>query len=113
MTAGWSVRVSSAAQRDFSDIVAESGQRFGAAQADLYGSLLIDALAAPQAGPDLLGSKARDDVGPGLRTMTVSRRGRRGRHILLFRASGAAQVDVVRILHDRMDVARHAPPDPS
>jgi plasmid stabilization system protein ParE len=35
----------------------------------------------------------------------VSRGGRRGRHLILFRAGPEDTIEVLRILHDRMDIA--------
>ena len=110
--ADWVVRISAAAQRDFSSIVEDSERRFGPHQARRYGTLLVDALVNLRSGPDVLGSVARADVGPGLRTFPIARRGRRGRHILLYRAAGPNDIEILRILHDRMDVARHLPRDP-
>jgi toxin ParE1/3/4 len=48
--------------------------------------------------------------------MHVTRNGRKGRHFVLFRADADAdavsrQIDVLRILHDSMDLARHRPAD--
>lgn len=45
-------------------------------------------------------------------SLHVARRNRRGRHFILFRATEAGQIQVVRILHDAMDLARHIP-DPA
>ena len=53
-----------------------------------------------------------DDIARGLMTLHVARYGRKGRHFLLFRL-GAEQealcIDVLRILHDGMDLQRHVP----
>jgi len=62
------------------------------------------------AGPDVLGSRARDDISPGLRTLDVARRGRRGRHFLLYRATADLEIEILRILHDAMELRRHLPP---
>ena len=57
----------------------------------------------------LTGSKGRDEILPGLRTLHVARRGRRGSHILMYRAAPQSTIEIVRILHDRMDLQRQAP----
>jgi toxin ParE1/3/4 len=51
----------------------------------------------------------------GLRTLHVARRGRRGSHFLIYRAAPKSTIEIVRILHDRMDLKRHVPfaPDES
>jgi toxin ParE1/3/4 len=56
------------------------------------------------------GAKPRDDIAPGLRSLHVARSGRKGRHIIIFRARGSdktAVIEVLRILHDAMDLPRH------
>ena len=64
-------------------------------------------------GPDVVGVRVRDDISPGLYSLHVARKGRKGRHIVLYRASvsGEAFVDVLRILHDSMDIMTHLPVD--
>ena len=66
------------------------------------------------AGPAQPGVKARPEIGKDLFTLHVARNGRRGRHIVLFRAEpdpGRHRIDVLRILHDSMDLASHVPVD--
>jgi len=61
------------------------------------------------AGPEISGSKARDDILPGVRTLHVARHGRRGRHLLLYRVGRGPVIEIGRILHDSMDLQRHVP----
>ena len=81
----------------------------------VYKTTLTAALAALHDGPEIRGCVARDDIRPGLRTLHVARRGRRGRHFVMFRVvsdpAGGELIEVVRILHDAMDLAQHVPPD--
>jgi len=73
---------------------------------------LTDALAALSAGPSAHGVRARGDIGPDLYTLHVRRRGRPGRHFILLRVrsgSAHAAVEILRILHDAMDLSRHVP----
>jgi toxin ParE1/3/4 len=45
-------------------------------------------------------------------TLHVARKRRRGRHFILFRADtnpNRGLIDVLRILHDAMDLERHVP----
>ncbi len=53
---------------------------------------------------------ANDVLRDGLRSLHVARRGRRGRHFIMYRASADDTIEVVRILHDGMDLAAHVPP---
>lgn len=58
-------------------------ENFGERQAETYAETLTLALEVLHEGPEPLGAKARDDIGPGI---------------------------VLRLLHDSMDLARHVPP---
>ena len=84
-------------------------ERFGARQAGVYRDTLLDALAALAGGPDVPGSRSREDLLPGLRSLHVARRRRRERHFILYRAAGDDTIEVIRILHESMDVSRHLP----
>jgi toxin ParE1/3/4 len=83
-------------------------RRFGADQAAKYGDLPAVALARLVRGPAIAGARHRNEIGLGLRSLHV---GRRGRHIILFREGSEPErvIDVLRILHDAMDPARHVP----
>jgi toxin ParE1/3/4 len=106
----WEVRLAEAAERDFRAILAWTAEQFGSTQARRYRDVLVSALTSLTDGPTPLNWKARDDIAPGLRSLHVGRRGRRGRHILFFRQGADNVVEVLRILHDVMDAARHLPP---
>jgi len=109
----WRVRLSAAAERDFFDILAWTAQRFGGPRAAAYKALLTEAVAALAAGPGAHGVKRRSDIGLDLYTLHVRRKSRPGRHLILFRAKGgtaAPAIEVLRILHDAMDLSRHVPP---
>jgi len=111
----WRIRLSVAAEQDLVVLLRWTAEVFGVRQAQVYRDTVIAALAALGDGPDVPGSRARDEILPGLRTLHVARSGRRGRHFVLYRLSDADSIEVVRILHDAMDLARHVPaedPDP-
>ncbi|MFI4988815.1 MAG: type II toxin-antitoxin system RelE/ParE family toxin [Alphaproteobacteria bacterium] len=113
MTArAWVVRLSAAAEADYQDILVWTVERFGTARALTYAETVSEALAALAAGPAIVGVKARDDISKGLCTLHVARQGRRGRHLILFRVAddeNRPTVDVLRLLHDAMDLVRHIP----
>ena len=107
----WRIRLGDEAEKDFARILKYTKDTFGQQQLDAYRITLIEALAALEAGADVLGSVPRDEILPNLRTLHVARKGRRGRHFILYRAAQGNVIDVIRILHDQMDLVRHIPPD--
>jgi len=115
MSAGegaWTLRIASAAESDFEAIIAWTLEQFGDAQAAVYAGTLSSAVQELTAGPAQPGIKARSEIGRGLFTLHVARNGRRGRHFVLFRVDPShRQIDILRILHDSMDLARHVPED--
>lgn len=105
----WRVRLGAAAELDFATIVKWTAETFGEGQSRIDGDTLVRAIGELADGPEVAGSRARDEIMPGLRTLHVARHGRRGRHILLYRVAPGRLIEIVRILHDRMDVPRHLP----
>ena len=107
MSRAWRVRLTRQAESDFLDIARWTAATFGARQSELYAETLTSAIEALHAGPEIVGAKARDEIAPGIRTLHVARKGRKGRHFVVFRAAEGQTVDVLRLLHDSMDLARH------
>ena len=83
------------AVRDIEDIWSYTADRWGAAQAERYVRAIRDACAALASGGHA-GTDA-SDVLPGYRKV------RAGRHVVFFRRGPDGSVEVVRILHERMD----------
>ncbi len=57
-----------------------------------------------------MGSRRRDEIGEGLFTLHVSRGRRKGRHLVLYRVGDkgmSRMIEVLRLLHDSMDLVRH------
>jgi toxin ParE1/3/4 len=108
----WRVRLGAAAEVDFANIVKWTAENFGAEQSRVYRDTLIQAIGELTHGPDVVGSKARDEVMAGLRSLHVARSGRRGSHFVMYRAAPDSTIEIVRILHDRMDLRRHVPTAP-
>lgn len=106
----WTVRLSASAQADFDNIVAWTADQFGVRQARTYARTLSLALQYLSGGPQQLGIRAWPKIGVDMLTLHVARAGRRGRHVLLLRHQPASSViDVLRVLHDGMDLPRHLP----
>jgi len=108
----WRVRLTATAEADFQDILGWTAEKFGEAQASAYAKTLSDAIEALTDGPMVPGAKASDEIGRGLLTLHVARDGHKGRHFVLFQIGcddEKAVIEVLRLLHDAMDLARHTP----
>jgi toxin ParE1/3/4 len=103
----WRVKLAAPAELDFANIVGSTVENFGAHQARVYRDTLAQAIGELRAGPKVIGSRTRDEIAPGLCTLHVARRGRRGRHFLMYRVASRSTIEIVRILHDSMDIRRH------
>ena len=106
----WRVRLTATAEADFQQIVQWSIDRFGERQALVYAETLSLALEALSEGPDVNGATARDEILKGLFSLHVARKGRKGRHFVIFRIARDGPGDVIevlRLLHDSMDLQRH------
>jgi toxin ParE1/3/4 len=108
----WRIRLGAEAEQDFARILEYTRETFGPRQTGIYRDTLLNALAALGDGPDVLGSAARDEILLNLRTLHVARHGHRGRHFIMYRAAGDDVIEIIRILHDAMELARHVPPVP-
>lgn len=109
MSPVWAVRLAEKAELDLLDALVWTTNQFGALQAENYLETLTQALEALSDGPNIVGSKVRDDIGLGIRTLHVGRLGRKGRHLVIFRDAGSQAIDVIRLLHDSMDLTKHLP----
>ena len=106
----WTIRLAEAAGQDYQAILRWTVDNFGRAQARTYAKTLNSALQDLAQGPDVIGARLREDVGPDIHTLHVARHGRKGRHFVVFRISpspDASIIEVLRLLHDSMDLPRH------
>jgi toxin ParE1/3/4 len=94
-------------KRDLIDVLAYTKERWGLVQARSYGALVQDALVA--IARDAECGKPRDDVRAGLRALHIRQAGRPARHIIFYKVRSPDVIDIVRLLHDGMDFARHVP----
>jgi len=104
----WTVRFGQQAEQDYVEILQWTVKTFGEGQASTYAETIALAIEALEQGPYILGARAREDIRPGIRTLHVARQGRAGRHFVVFPAAGS-DIDVLRLLHDSMDLATHIP----
>ena len=117
------LRIATPAKNDIEDLLAWSEGRFGVAARQRYEALLSRALldiAEDVSRPDV---KGRPELGANVfsyhlifsRERASKREGRavarllRPRHLLVGRIAEADFVDILRVLHDSMEVSRHLP----
>jgi toxin ParE1/3/4 len=67
---------------------------------------LVQAIGELADGPDVVGSRTRYEIAPGLRTLHVERRSRCGSHFLMYQIAPKGAIEIVRVLHDRRDIQR-------
>jgi toxin ParE1/3/4 len=106
----WRIRLAQQAELDLFGITVWTLENFGDEQAQKYAETLSLAIEALEGSPEIMGAIAREDMGPGIRILHVARQGRKGRHFLVFRAAPEQTMDVLRLLHDNMDLTRHVSP---
>jgi toxin ParE1/3/4 len=106
----WTIHLAAAAERDFQEILRWTVANFGPRQAKAYSRTLSSALHNLALGPSIPGARLREDIGPGIHTLHVARKGRKGRHFVVFRVAApnsSEVIDVLRLLHDSMDLPHH------
>lgn len=86
------------ARSDIEAIADYTFENWGAVQEELYLRLLKRSLESLGENPEL--GRSLDEVIPGLRRLLA------GQHIILY-FIGELEIDVVRILHQSMDIAHH------
>lgn len=91
-------RLTPAAQRDLSEIWDFTQERWDAGQAQKYIAEIRAALERIAADPGR--GRSCDEIRPGYRRYSI------GSHLVFYTVT-ADSVDVVRILHQRMDPTRH------
>ncbi|MCK6406917.1 MAG: type II toxin-antitoxin system RelE/ParE family toxin [Rhodocyclaceae bacterium] len=105
--ANWTLRLAAKAEQDIADILAWTTEQFSRQQAEVYAETLSLALEALLEGPDIVDAQPRHDIAPDIHVLHVARKRRRGRHFIAFRPDKKHRINVLRILHDSMDLARH------
>jgi len=106
----WTIRLSAIAEQDYREILRWTVANFGRVQANIYAGTLSNALRDLACGPSIPGAREREEIGPGIHTLHVARKGRKGRHFVVFRIAPTQDrqtIDVLRLLHDGMDLQCH------
>lgn len=108
-------RLSRLAQADLARILATSIERWGIEGRQRYAAMLADAIRKVAAEPESPTTRARSELAPGLRSLHLqysraeARRAKvkRPPHILYYRVIAPDVIEIVRVLHERMDPSRH------
>lgn len=108
MTGPWTVRLVAVSELDYLEVIQRSAQDFGPLQAEAYAQTLASTLdALRDKGPMAIGVKEREEIGSGIFTLHAARSKRKASHFLVFRVPETQTIEVLRILYERMDLARH------
>lgn len=108
----WEIRLADTAKADLRGIVGWTARHFGDQRAKAYSEMISSALRSLKAGPDTIGVRSRSELGEDVFILPIARPGKRGRHLILFRAvsgHGTKSLQILRVLHDAMDLPRHLP----
>ena len=95
------LRLSKSAKRDLSGISVYTQKTWGIEKEEQYLNALFDRF--EQITSDSSRWKFRDELYPGSQSVSV------GKHIIFFKVDGEV-IQVARILHQKMDFARHLDP---
>ena len=87
-------------------------ERWGEAGSARYAGLLAAAMRKVAADPDGPTTRSRTDLAPGLRSFHIRQERREHGvgapvHVLYYRATADDSVEIVRVLHERMDPQLH------
>ena len=97
-------KLSKYAEKDIEQILAYTIETWGIRQFHTYRELITDALKIISADPDTRKFRNREALFPGCRSYPF------GKHIIFFRIKNEA-IEIVRILHQKMDFSAHIPKD--
>lgn len=109
-------RLSGAARQDIEDLLAWSEEHFGQAARQRYEALLACALQDVAQDTSRPGIQARPELGAAVFSyhLVCSRQRAaakvmRPRHLLICRHTVSGVVDILRVLHDALEISRHLP----
>jgi toxin ParE1/3/4 len=104
-------RLARRAQVDISQILATSAENWGIEASGRYAGLLTRSIRQVAAEPVGSATRERSELAPGLRSFHVRHLRqagvRRPVHVLYYRVIQPGLVEIVRILHERMEPSRH------
>lgn len=95
------VRRSPLARADIREILGYTLDQWGSAQATKYAGLIDEAADAIRKNPHL--GRIRFGVKPGILAHHIGRPGKNASHLIYYRIDLNGDVEIVRVLHERMD----------
>jgi toxin ParE1/3/4 len=101
------IRVLPEARTEIRDVLRYTRDEFGARKLKEYRELIRDALSVIAEDPSI--GRTHPDVHPELRTHHIAKRGKRARHVVLYRVARDGTVEVGGLLHDAMLLEHHLP----
>lgn len=104
-----SLRLSQRAKLDIVQILEWTRDHFGDNQVAIYGALVNSALREIEQNPLHARSRSRVDLQQHIRTFAIARKGKNARHLIVHRADGGFEIQVLRVLHESMDIVQHLP----
>jgi plasmid stabilization system protein ParE len=111
--APWVVVVSDLAEHDLRAIGRWTRRKFGQRQAERYLQSISAAITTLAAGPATPGPRSRTDLPLDILALHTRGTRSRGRHVVLCRChehTGQRVAEVLRVLHEMMDLPRHLDP---
>jgi toxin ParE1/3/4 len=114
-------RLARPAQIDLANILATSAERWGAEGRQRYAAVLAAAMRQVADQPEGPLTKKRPELRSGIRSFHVphTRRSaedatvRRPVHVLYYRVAQEGAIEIIRVLHEKMDPSRHLDEPPT
>jgi toxin ParE1/3/4 len=108
-------RLARPAEIDLASILATSAERWGAEGRQRYAAVLAASMRQVAAEPDGPLTRKRPDLRSGIRSFHVryARRSAEGAkvkrpvHVLYYRVAEEGVIEIIRVLHERMEPSRH------
>ena len=108
-------RIAQPAQSDLANILASSAERWGIDGRRRYALLLAAAMRTVAANPEGPLTQSRNELSPGLRSFHLRHarvnapqaKVKKPVHVLYYRAIQPGLIEIVRVLHERMEPSRH------
>jgi toxin ParE1/3/4 len=114
-------RLARPAQIDLANILATSAERWGAEARQRYAAVLAAAMRQVAAEPDGPLTRKRPDLRSDIRSFHLrhvrrsaeAAKVRRPVHLLYYRVAQKGVIEIVRVLHERMEPSRHLEEPPT